>query len=212
MKISKTALLVLGVCVFLFGFVIIFMLSSGQTAEQALLSDSLATSQDLLPKLLAEKSELEDQLAQWDEELAKATSELNSSEARYPKTVESIEYDEVLFKLAEDCDLLIIELTATGPSDEPIKDSDIVYAVTTISVVVQDEESPPSTAGDFEVYIDGLVDKVIDFIHLIVTTPDFSVATVTVAALENLEPPEELEGSEPLPEATVKLAIYAFPR
>jgi hypothetical protein len=212
MKISKTALLVLGIGIFILGFAILFVLYSGQAGEQALLNDNLAASQNLLPKLLAEKSELEDQLAQWDGELAKATAELDKSEARYPKSVESIEYDEVLFKLAEDCDLRIVELTASEPSSENVKDTDIIYDITTVSVVVQDEESPPSNAGDYEIYIDAMVDKALNFIHLIVNTPDFDVATVTLASMENLEPPEEVDGSEEIPEATIELAIYAFPR
>jgi len=77
---------------------------------------------------------------------------------------------------------------------------------------LENAESPPGTAGEFEVYIDQTVDKVLEFIHLVVTTPDFGVATVKLAAIEGLEPPEEIEGEEAGPEATLELAIYGFPR
>lgn len=212
MKLGKTALLVLGIGIFILGFAILFTLYSGQSGEQVLLNKNLATSQGLLPGLLAEKDDLAGQLAQWEGELDKAIFALSKSEGRFPRSVESIEYDEVIFKLAEQSGLLIIKLTASEPDQEVVKGTDITYAVTTIEVVVWNADSLPGNAGGFEVYIDETVDKVLEFIHLIVTTPDFGVATFQVAAIEALEPPEELEGDETGPEATIKLAIYGFPR
>ena len=212
MKLSKTALLVLGIGIFIIGFATLFTLYSGQSGEQVLLNKNLATSQGLLPGLIAEKEDFAGQLAQWEGELDKAMLALSKSEGRFPKSVESIEYDEVIFKLAEQSGLLIIELTASEPEKEKVRETEITYTVTTIEVVVWNSDSLPGSAGDFEVYIDETVDKVLEFIHLIVTTPDFGVATIQVAAIEALEPPEELDGSETGPEATIQLLIYGFPR
>jgi hypothetical protein len=212
MKISKTALLVLGIGVFILAFAILFTLYSGQSGEQEQLNDSLATAQGLLPGLIAEKEDLASQLAQWEGEVDKARVALDKSEGRFPKSVESIEYDEVIFKLASDCELLITELTASEPAVERVKDTDIQYDVSNFTVVLVNAESPPSTAGEFEVYIDETVDKVLEFVHLAVATPDFGVATIQVVAIDGLEPPEELEGEESGPEATVTFAIYGFPR
>jgi len=212
MKISKTALIVLGIGVFILVFATLFVMYSGQSGEQAQLNASLTKAQGVLPELLAEKADLESQLAQWQSELDKAMMALSQSQGRFPKTVESIEYDEVIFKLAEQSGLLIIELTASEPVGEAVKGTDITYDVSTFEVLVENAESPPATAGEFEVYIDETVDKVIEFIHLVVTTPDFNVATITVASIEGLEPPEELEENEEGPLATLELAIYGFPR
>jgi hypothetical protein len=212
MKLSKTAFLVLGIGIFILGFAILFVLYSGQSGEHEQLSSRMATTQSLLPELIAEKGDLADQLAQWEGELDKARVALGKSEGRFPKSVESIEYDEVIFKLAEQSGLRIIELTASEPADEGVKNTDITYAVSTFEVVLWNIDSPPGTAGEFEVYIDQTVDKVLEFIHLIAVTPDFGVATFKVAAIDGLEPPEELEGDGWSPEATIKLAIYGFPR
>ena len=212
MKLSKTAFLVLGIGIFILGFAILFVLYSGQSGEQEQLNSSLDAAQGLLPEIIAEKGDLAGQLTYWEGELDKARAALSKSEARFPKSVESIEYDEVIFKLAEQSGLLIIELTASEPAEEGVKGTEIIYAVTTVEVVVWNIDSPPSTAGAFEVYIDETVDKVLEFIHLVVTTPDFNVATFKVASIEGLEPPEELEGDETSPEATLELAIYGFPR
>jgi hypothetical protein len=217
MKLSKTALLVLGIGVFIIAFATLFSISSGQKGEQAQISDNLATAQSLLPKLIAEREDLEGQLANWESEVAEATSSLSKSEARYPKTVESIENDETLFLMADECDLLIRELTASEPADKEVKseeveDIDITYAVTTFEVVVRSKESPPSTAGDFELYIDEFLANVLDFIHIIATSEEFNIGTINLVTIENLEPPEEVEEGGTGPEATIDLIIYGFPR
>jgi hypothetical protein len=212
MKIGKTALIVLGVGVFIIVFATLFVMYSGQSGEREQLNASLTKAQGVLPELLAEKADLESQVTQWESELDKAMMALSQSQGRFPKSVESIEYDEVLFKLAEQSGLMIVEITASEPSEEVVKGTDITYDVSTFEVLVENAESPPSTAGEFEVYIDETVDKVLEFIHLVVTTPDFDVATITVASIEGLEPPEELEENEEGPLATLELAIYGFPR
>lgn len=212
MKISKTALIVLGIGVFIIVFATLFVMYSGQSGEREQLNASLTKAQGVLPELLAEKVDLESQVTQWQDELDKAMVALSKSEGRFPKSVESIEYDEILFKLAEQSGLMIIEITASEPSGEVVRGTDITYDVSTFEVLVRNAESPPATAGEFEVYIDETVDKVLEFIHLVVVTPDFGVATIKVAAIDGLEPPEALEGNETGPEATLELAIYGFPR
>jgi hypothetical protein len=212
MKVSKTALIVLGIGVFVIVFATLFVLYSGQSGEREQLNASLTKAQGVLPELIAEKEDLESQLAQWKGELDKAMVALSRSQGRFPKSVESIEYDEVIFKLAEQSGLMIIELTASEPVGEAVKGTDITYDVSTFEVLVKNAESPPTSAGAFEVYIDDTVDKVLEFIHLVVVTPDFGVATVKVAAIDGLEPPEEISGDETGPEAFLELAIYGFPR
>jgi hypothetical protein len=212
MKISKTALLVLGIGIFILAFAIIFVMYSGQTGEQEQLNNRLATTQGLLPGLIAEKENLAGQLAQQQDELDKASVALGKSEARFPKSAESIDYDEVLFKLAEQSGLLIVELTASEPAKEAVKGTDVSYDVSAFTVTLRNADSAPASAGDFEVYIDQTVDKVLDFVHLVATTPDFGVATFKVVSIDGLEPPEEIQGGETGPEATVELAIYGYPR
>jgi len=221
MKISKTALLVLGVGIFIIGFATLFTLYSGQSGEQVLLNNNLATSQGFLPELLAEKDDLAGQLAQWEGELDKAMLELSQSEGRYPKSVESIEYDEVMFKFAADCDLMIMELSAFEPYNEDVEDTDIVYSVGAAEVKVQNNELPPRTVGDYEVYSDETVVKVLEFVHLLAASEEFNISTIRLVTIENLDAPdlETLEGAETdaakrdiAPEATIQLLIYGFPR
>ena len=210
MRLSKTAWLILGAGVFIIAFGTLFMLHSQQSGEQEWLEDSLSVAQAALPQLISEREDLKSQLTQLESQLTQATSSLSSSKARFPKSVQSIEYDEALFDIAEDCDLQIIKITASEPRDEKVED--ITYTTTTFEVVVRSEESPPSTVGDFEIYIDETVDNILEFINIIATDEDFANATIELVNMEKLEPPEEIKGDETGPEATVRLIIYGFPR
>ena len=221
MRLSKTALLVLGIGIFIIAFAAIFSISSGQRGEQEQLDVSLASAQALLPKLIAEREDLEGQLAEWEEKVAGVTSALSTAEARFPKAAESVEFDEALFKMAEDCDLQVIELTATEPKAEKVKDTDITYATTTFEVVVRSLEAPPGTADKFEIYTDETLDNILDLINTIATSVEFNVGTIEMVSIEGLEPPEtsDLEGTETekerrelAPEATIQITVYAFPR
>jgi hypothetical protein len=86
---------------------------------------------------------------------------------------------------------------------------------------VQNTELPPRTVGDYEVYADETVDKVLEFIHLLAVSGEFNISTIRLVNIENLEAPdpETLEGAETdaarrelAPQATIQLLIYAYPR
>jgi chromosome segregation ATPase len=217
MRLSRTAWLILGIGIFVIAFATLYTINSRQSGEAEQLSDGLSEVQALLPQLISEREDLEDQLSQWESELAEAVSSLNRNKARLSKSVESIECDEILFDIAEDCDLEIFELTASEPNDEKVRDEDekvedITYAVTTFEVKVRPVESPPATLGNFEIYIEEAVANMLDFINTIATGEDFTNATIAVVDMENLEPPyeeEELERAEK-PEATIELTIYGY--
>lgn len=210
MRLSKTALLVLGIGIFIIAFASLFTLSSGQSAEQEQLNEKLATAQGLLPKLVDEGEDLAGQLTQWEKRVTEATSLLNRSEARFPKSVDSIDYDQTLFQIADNCGLQVINITASEPAEKRVKN--ITYAVTSFRVKVRSEETPPSTVAAFESYIDATVRDILDFINEIATSEDFGNATVKLVDMKKLEPPEDIIGGETGPEAAVELTIYGFQR
>jgi hypothetical protein len=222
MRLSRTALLVLGIGIFIIAFSILFYMWNGQSREQEQLSESLAEAQILWPGLIAEKEDVADQLAQLESEVATAKVELSKSESRFPESVDCIDYDETLFRIVDSCGLQVVEITASSPAkeevaSEEVEDINITYAVTTLEVTVKNNESTPYLAGEFEVYIDETVDKVLDLIHLIATSEEFDISTIKLVSLNNLEPPEESEEveeerEEKAPEATININIYGYPR
>ena len=202
MKLSRTAWLILGIGIFVIAFATLYMVYSRQSGEQEQLNSSLSAAQAQLPKLIAERGDLEDQLSQWESELAEATLSLNKSKAEFPKSVESIEYDEALFDIADGCDLEILSLTASKPRDKKVED--ITYATTTFVVKVEPAESPPDPLTT--AYIDEAVANILDMVNTIATSEQFTSATAELVNI-NIPEPEE-EGKKP--EATIRLVIYGY--
>lgn len=220
MKLGRTARFILGIGIFVIAFGSLCLVYFRQVSEQKQLSDSLVVAQATLPKVVSEKEDWERQLAQWksqlaqvESELAQAKSLLAESKASFPKAVESIEYDEEIFTIADNCDLDITKLTSSEPRDKEVEAS--------TSPEPRDKEAEVITFSvtSFVVDVKGEVANILDFINSIVTGDYFTTATVELVDIEVPKPmteeekagltKEEIEDREK-PSATVKLAIYAY--
>jgi len=180
-RLSKTAWLILGIGILVIAFVGLYVVQTQQGDEQEQLNDSLSVAQATLPTLVSEKEDWESQLTQLESQLTRLKSELtqatlllSKTAASFPESVESIEYDELLFNFARDCNLRITTLIASEPGTEGVED--ITYSVTSFTVDVRGE-----------------VANVLDFINAIVTSEDFTCAT---AELVNINIPEPLTEAE----------------
>ncbi len=201
MKISRTARLILGIGIFTIVVGILCWVCIQKWSEQGQLKNSIELAQATLPRLISERGDLESQLPQAESELAQAESLLNGIKARFPESVESIEYDEVLFEIADDCDLEILELTASEPDDEEIEG--ITYSVASFVVEVK---------GKYGGYIDKTVGDILDFINTIATSeysPGETNFVNTIIKEVNMEVPEPGDTDEK-PTATIKLDIYGY--
>jgi Tfp pilus assembly protein PilO len=190
MRLSRTAWLILGIGVLVIALGTLYMVYSRQVSEQQELAASLSTAQARLPKVISDRQAAEAELTQWQDKLAEATSLLDKSQAQFPGSAESIEYDEVLFEIADSCDLEVMSLTASEPRDKKVED--VTYTVTT-----------------FEVEVRGEVDDILDFIHDIATREYFTTATVELVNIKVPEAAEDEEETKP-PEATISLVGYSY--
>ena len=209
MRLSRTAWLVLGIGIFVIAFGGLYFLNSRQGDEEEQLDDSLSEAQAALPKVISEKEDWESQLTQLDSQLtqlesqvAQAMSLLTQRKMLFPESVESIEYDERLFQIADGSNLEIAILTASEPGDETvevevedIEVEGITYSVTSFVVNVRGKalELPLETEEELQNYIDATVDNILAFITTIVTDKDFTTATVE---LVNIDIPELLTDEE----------------
>ena len=217
MRLSRTAWLILGIGIFIIVFATLYTVYSRQSSEQEQLADSLVAAQARLPKVISDRQATEAELTQWQDKLAEATSLLSKSEAKFPESAESIKYDELLFDIADVCDLEVMSLTASEPQSkkekvevEDIEVEDVTYIVTSFDLKVEAVGSVPDPLT--EAYIDETVANILDFINTIATGEDFTTATIESVIMKNLEPPanaDELEGA-PKPSATIKITIYSY--
>lgn len=219
MRLGRTALMILGIGIFIIAFVTIYYLNSKEAEEQAQLNERLGVSQDLLPELIAEKGDLQSELTQVESDIAEAKLILSNSQARFPEIVESFNYNAALFQTAYDCELQVVEINVSKPSDEKVEGiDDITYAVSEFEVVVRSIQSPPNTEVKYKTYIEETVDNMLKFIDTIATSEGYNTSNIKQVHMENLKPLDEgqLEGiderMERWPKATVELTIYGLPR
>ena len=211
MKLSRIAWLILVIGVFVIASGSLYWLYLQEGPKQEELNEQLSVVQATLPKLAAERADLESTLTGLENKLAQATSQLKTAKAVFPDSVESIEVDELLFEIANNWGLEITSLTASEPSDkmvkvetemEDIEVEDVTYAVTSFTADVKGE-----------------VTDILSFIQAIVNHQDLNTATVEIVAMVIPEPVSEIEKRElseeeieerEKPSATITLVIYSY--
>ncbi len=158
MRLSKKVWLIVAIVIFAIVLGILFSIYSGQAGERKQLKDRLDNAQILLPGLIDNKEELEDQLTQAESSLAK-------SQAEFPEVLESIEYGEDFFKIAygqnlysmaRGCGVELTSLTASQPTTKEV--GAVTYSVSSFAVVVN-----------------GNIDDILDFIDAIGTGIDYKL-------------------------------------
>jgi hypothetical protein len=149
MNLSKKVWLVVVIVIFAIVLGVLFSIYSRQAGERNELSDRLSNAQTLLPGLVDNREDLENQLAQ-------AESSLDRSQAKFAQSVKSIEYGEDLFEIADDYN---VALTSLGPSTPTSKKvGAVTYSVSSFAVVVN-----------------GNIDNILDFIYAIRIGEDFQL-------------------------------------
>ena len=150
MKISKKVWLIIGVAILVIALVSLVRIYTQQVREQEQLKTSLAAQQALSNTLTTNEANLENRLSQ-------AESLFDTSQAKFPESVESIEYGEDLFNIAEDCNVELIQLSPSMPTDRA--GGAVTYSVASFSIVVK---------GD--------VNGILDFINALKTGDSFRQA------------------------------------
>ena len=173
MKVGRKALLVLGAVVIVAAIVVVGVLYSRQAGERAALNDRLDRAQILLPVLTTSKNNLEDQLAS-------AQSSLEESRVKFPESVESIEYGEYLFEIANECNVKLDSLTFPRPAGRTV--GAVTYSVVSLILPVS-----------------GVRDNIFTFIDVIRTDDRFASADVRSVSMN-------IGGSK----ATITLDIYGY--
>ncbi|MEA1872795.1 MAG: hypothetical protein U9M91_05385 [Chloroflexota bacterium] len=128
MKLSKKVGLIVVIVVIVAALAGLFTIYSRQAGERGELEDGLSRAETLLPTLINQRDSLE-------KELAQAESSLDTSQTKFPRVVESIEYSEDFFKIADDCNLDLTRLTASKPTNKKV--GTITYSVSSFAVVVE---------------------------------------------------------------------------
>ena len=176
MKLSKKFLLITVIVIFAVALGVLFSIYSGQNSERAQFNDRLSQAQTLLPGLINNRETKEDELTQ-------AEALLAASQAQFPESVESIEYGDDLFEIADDYDVILTQLTASKPTNKTV--GAVTYSISSFVVVVQ-----------------GSIDNILDFIYAIRTGDGFQLPwSAEVTSVKT-----NISGGS----ASVNLVIYGY--
>ena len=165
MKFSKMSWLILTVGIFIIGAVALYLVYQSETDEQASLNERLAAANSQIPGLATEKSELDEQLTQAEQALANAKASLAAAIAKYPTAIESTNYGDNLFEIADNLGLIVNEFVATEPILSTM--DGITYESTVFNVTV---------SGD--------LDEIIKYITQIEVGADFNTSSIDVVNVE----------------------------
>ena len=130
MKPSKKVWIIVGIGIFAIVLGILFTLYFREVGEREELNDKLSAAEAILPTLITQKEDLGNELSQ-------AESLLNTSQTKFPQAVESIEYGEYIFEIADRCDLTLASLIFPKPTN--IKEGSVTYSVVSLSLPVSGE-------------------------------------------------------------------------
>ncbi|MEK7153745.1 MAG: hypothetical protein AAB834_07360 [Patescibacteria group bacterium] len=188
MKLNKRTLMVLGSVFFVIAAILLFQRYTGQASEQKNLQTKLDTSQATLSRFATGEVASRKQLAEAESQLAQAQLSLDETKASFPKSVESIKYDEILFSLAGSSNLAIVSLTASEPESK--KDGKTTYPISSFTITVESKipKPMPTTSPGHKEYIYRAVDDILGFANKITTGKDFAVATIDAVSISIPEP------------------------
>ena len=160
-KIDKKIWLIIGIVIFVIAAVILVRTYTQQVNEQEQLRTNLAAQQSLLRTLTTQESDQQNKLNA-------AESALDTSRAKFPESVESIEYSEDLCNIADDCNVELIGLTPSMPGTRT--SGAVTYSVSSFIITV---------SGD--------VNDVLDFINAVKTGDGFQLPWSAEVTTVNLD-------------------------
>lgn len=152
MRLRRKVWIILGIGVLVVLIAVLASTYFQQLTQQRELNDRLTLAQTRLPALIADKEELENELVQ-------ARSALQTSQARYPQSVHSIEYGEHLFDIARRSNVTLSSLSFPRPTNQQV--GSVTYSVVTLSLPVSGTRS-----------------NIFEFIQAIRTDPRFASTRV----------------------------------
>ena len=185
LSLSKTSWILLAIGTFAILFASLGMTYSEQSEQQSQLDQQLEVAQKVLDKYSSEQFSL--QLKELESRLAQAESQLRTVKTDLCPSIETIEVSDMLFELAQTCNVEIIEIRSVPPGTEELNGT--TYYVLPLMVELEGELSNLLSfiSKWTEKHHTGLVELV----------------KINIPQEQELEEPEK-------PSAEVKLVIYRY--
>jgi len=189
-RILQLTLLAL-VVIFAGAAVSVYAANSKEVKRQADLNLAIAQSEATFNRSLEQKAAKAQEATALTNELNTAMATLDAIDFR--ASAESIEYDRLLFSLADGSKLQVVGLGASKPVDR--KEGGTVYQVTSFTVTVEGKTPGVffQSSGDSTNYVNNMVKSILDFVNSVVTSADFDTAIIQSV---NISAPKPMTNEE----------------
>ena len=169
----------------------LYMSNSSQLKRKTQITDNLSKSQATYNSGLAQKAALAKTATDLASQLASAKASL--AQIHFRSSSESVEYDRILYSIADAAALQLTSLSATAPAD--VHELNNTYQLTTFSLTVEglSPDGIFSSPGDDTAYNDAVVKNILDFMNKISTSPDFDTANIQSV---NISVPKTMTGTD----------------
>jgi hypothetical protein len=196
MKSNRILLLVLLALIIVFGAVAgyLYTANNAENKNQTQLKNNIAKDLATINKGIAQKADLDKAAADIASQLDAAKAAL--ADINFRKAAESIEYDRILYGIADASSVRIDGLAAGAPAD--VKELNNTYQLTKFAVTVEglSPEVVFSSPEDDATYIGSVVTKILDFTNKIAVSSDFDTAVIESVNINEPHPmtSEEIQG------------------
>ena len=172
-RIIQIVLLVL-IVVFVAAAGFLYKSNSSETNKQKGLNDTLAKNEATYNSGLAQKAALEKTAADLASQLASAKALLANT--HFQSSSESIEYDRILYAMADSAKLRLTNISATSATD--FNEQNNTYQVTTFNFTIEglSPDAIFSKTADDADYISTVVSNLLAFSNAVAASPDFGTA------------------------------------
>ena len=188
MKSNRLLLLILLVIIVVFGAAAgyLYTANSAEKKAQTDWQDKINADQLIINKNVTNKNTLDADAADIAKQQAIAKESL--ANINFRSDAQSIEYDRLLYAIADAAKVRITVLNASPPAD--VKEQNNNYQLTTFSMTVEGL-SPEGIFGkpdDDKAYISMVVNYILDFTSKIATSPDFDTAVIQSVSITEPNP------------------------
>jgi hypothetical protein len=200
MKLSGTNRVIVEALIFVVAAGVLSMLYAGQVNEQGQLMANLSNGSPVVPRLVAERDRLQEDLARLEEQTAQRRKELTEAGALltraktdWPDSVESLEYSKKLADIAAATNVDVIRLATSEVTSKEVQG--FTFWLTAFTVEVRSRQEG--------------VRELVAFVDAVHKHASFATATIDTLMVTVPPPPAEGQAADP-PTASIALTVYAF--
>ena len=141
MKINQRIIIVIVIVVFIAAFAFLYMNYSKETSQQKLLKQNLLNAKSTLDTVTNNKAsqqtlldQAKTEVATLQSQLAQAQQQLREKQQVIPEAIENIDYNELLFNIAQQDGLKVLSINTNGPAQNQVDKVTLYVTMFTISV------------------------------------------------------------------------------